>query len=215
MRGMFAGGAMPGCRGAALSPDADGVRYTVPMATTTRVSIDEFLAMPDTEPPSELIDGEIVQKPMPNEDHGSLVAELIGRLYNYLKQTGEGRVLTEVRHADRPDEWVYVPDINVALGKRSTPSGSRGPVETTVEFAIEVLSPDDRLSRVLRRIDLYLRSGTRLLWLVDPENRSITVYRRGEQPVSHYAPEVIDAQPVLSGFELDLAGLFAILPDEE
>ena len=185
------------------------------MATTTRVSIDEFLAMPETEPPSELIDGEIVQKPIPNEDHGSLVAELIGRLYNYLNQTGEGRVLTEVRHADRTDEWVYLPDINVALGKRTTSRGSRGPVETIVDFAIEVLSPDDRLSRVLRRIDLYLRSGTRLLWLVDPENRSITVYRRAEQPVSYYAPEVIDAQPVLSDFQLDLGELFAVLPDED
>ncbi|HKS92441.1 MAG TPA: Uma2 family endonuclease [Tepidiformaceae bacterium] len=185
------------------------------MATTTRVSIDEFLAMPETEPPSELIDGEIVQKPMPNEDHGSLVAELIRLLGNYLHASGEGRVLTEVRHADRAEEWVYLPDIYVALGNRTTPRGSRGPVETIVDFAIEVLSPDDRLSRVLRRIDLYLRSGTRILWLVDPENRSITVYRRSEQPVSHYAPEVIDARPVLSGFELDLAELFAILPDED
>ncbi len=185
------------------------------MATTTRISIDEFLAMPETEPPSELIDGEIVQKPMANEDHGTLVAELIGLLGNYLHASGEGRVLTEVRHADRPDEWVYLPDINVALGKRTTPRGSRAPVENIVDFAIEVLSPDDRLSRVLRRIDLYLRAGTRLLWLVDPENRSITVYRRAEQPVSHYAPEVIDAQPVLSGFALDLAELFAVLPDDD
>ena len=187
----------------------------MPVATTTRVSIDEFLAMPETEPPSELVDGEILQKATPNEDHGSLVAELIRLIGNYLRASGEGRVLTEVRHADRADEWVYLPDINVALGKRSTPRGSRGPVENIVEFAIEVLSPDDRLTRVLRRIDLYLRSGTRLLWLVDAENRSITVYRRAEQPVSHYAPEVIDAQPVLSRFELDLAELFAVLPDED
>lgn len=185
------------------------------MVTTTRVAIDDFLAMPETEPPSELIDGEIVQKPMPNEDHGTLVAELIRLIGNYLTTSREGRVLTEVRHAERGDDWVYLPDINVALGKRSTPTGSRGPVERMVDFAIEVLSPDDRTSRVLRRIDLYLRSGTRLLWIVDPENRSITVYRRGEQPVSHYAPDVIDAQPVLSSFELDIADLFTVLDAED
>ena len=61
------------------------------MATTPRVSIDEFLAMPETEPPSELVDGEILQKAMPNEDHGSLVAELIRLIGNYLRASGEGR----------------------------------------------------------------------------------------------------------------------------
>jgi Uma2 family endonuclease len=47
------------------------------MVTRTRVSIDEFLAMPETEPPSELIDGEVVQKAIPNDDHGEITSWLI------------------------------------------------------------------------------------------------------------------------------------------
>jgi Uma2 family endonuclease len=53
---------------------------------------------------------------------------------------------------------------------------SRGPVEVPPDFAIEVLSPGDYPGRVLEKADFYMRSGTELLWIVDPELESVTVY---------------------------------------
>jgi Uma2 family endonuclease len=185
------------------------------MVAKTRVSIDEFLAMPETEPPSELIDGEVVQKPMPNDDHGQLTSWLIIEIGIYLRQLGRGFVVNEVRHADRREEWVYVPDIEVRLAPRTGGRGSSAPVEGPPDMAIEVLSPGDRPGRLLERVSFYMRTGVALLWVVDPADEQVTVYRPGESPSTFGTSAVINAAPVLPEFELDLAALFAILPDEE
>lgn len=185
------------------------------MVTRTRVSIDEFLAMPETEPPSELIDGEAVQKPMPNDDHGDLAGWLIAELGIYLRKLGRGRVRTEVRHSDRREGWVYLPDVEVRLAPRTSGRGSSRPSETPPDFAIEVLSPGDRPGRLLERVSFYMRTGVALLWVVDPADELVTVYRPGESPSTFQAPATITAAPVLPGFELELAALFAILPEQE
>jgi len=182
--------------------------------TAARMTLDEFLALPETKPYREFVRGEVIEKPMPNSDHSALVFELIRLLGNYLQEHHEGRGSTELRHADRQEDRVYLPDVSVSRRERRAPRGSTAPVEQTPDLAIEVLSPEDRAARVLDKADFYMRSGVRLLWLVDPENESVTVYRPGEQPVMHRAPDVIDALPVLSEFQLDLAELFAILDED-
>jgi Uma2 family endonuclease len=183
--------------------------------TATRVTLDELLALPETKPYREFVRGEVFEKPMPNSDHSDLVLELARLLGNYLREHREGRGGTELRHADRAEDRVYLPDLNVSQSGRRAPRGSTAPVEQAPDLAIEVLSPEDRATRVLDKADFYMRSGVRLLWLVDPENESVTVYRPGEQPVAHHAPDVLDALPVLSEFQLDLAALFAILHEDD
>lgn len=178
----------------------------------TRVSIDEFLALPETEPPSELIDGEVVQKAMPNDDHGALTAWLIGQLFIHLQQLGRGRVVNEVRHADRTEGWVYLPDIEVRMTPRTSGRGSSAPVDSPPDFAVEVLSPGDRTGKILERVSFYMRTGVSLLWLVDPIDERVTVCRPGESPMTFRIPALIAAAPVLTDFRLELAALFATLP---
>jgi Uma2 family endonuclease len=185
------------------------------MVTRTRVSIDEFLAMPETEPPSELIDGEVVQKAIPNDDHGEITSWLITELSIYLRQLGRGRIKNEVRHASRSEDWVYLPDIEVRMAPRVSGRGSSAPVETAPDFAIEVLSPGGRPGKLLERVSFYMRTGVSLLWVVDPVDEQVTVYRPGESPLTFRNPATILAEPVLPEFELDLAALFAILPTDE
>ncbi|HXU24926.1 MAG TPA: Uma2 family endonuclease, partial [Tepidiformaceae bacterium] len=79
------------------------------------------------------------------------------------------------------------------------------------DLAIEVLSPDDQPGRVSQKIAHYMASGVRLLWVIDPEDERITVWEPGKIPRDLAAPAVLSAAPVLAGFELDLAGLFAHL----
>lgn len=185
------------------------------MTTPVRVSIDDFLAMEETKPYLELIDGEVVEKAMPNPSHSSIVVILIRRLANYLDESKEARVDTEMRHLQNEEQRVYLPDVSVTLNSRFPKGMRRGLVETHPDFAIEVLSPDDRAARVLDRVQFYLRAGVRLVWLVDPELRVVFVYRPGVEGEEHRAPESIDASPVLKDFSLDLAELFAVLDEQE
>ncbi len=182
------------------------------MSTKARVSIGEFLAMPETKPYKELVDGEVVEKPMPVPSHGRLVAEIITEFTLFLRQHAEAAVETEVRHADLDNDWVFLPDVSVTKkGRRRPPAEETGPVEVMPDLAIEVLSPDDRPGRITRRVSYYTRAGVSLLWIVDPVDESVTIFERGAPPRVARAPEALSAAPVLTGFTLDLARLFATL----
>jgi Uma2 family endonuclease len=182
------------------------------MTTKTRLSVEAFLCLPETEPYSELIGGAVVQKPMPSLSHSTLTSELIRLLGNYLVGSGEGRVVNELRHADRADEWVFLPDISVTMHGRwpAPPAEMHGPVEVMPDFAIEVLSPDDQPGRVAQKIAHYMQSGVRLLWVIDPQSESVTIWRRDRDPMVA-SGGTLNADPVLATFSLDLDALFATL----
>ena len=187
------------------------------MRAKTRVSLAEFLALPETEPPSELWDGEVIQKAAPSFNHGTLSSYVIQQLRSYLERTREGRVVNEVRHVQRTEESVYLPDVNVVL-RDHVPSSPeerrRGPVELVPDLAIEILSPSESAGRILQRADFYMRVRVPLTWFIDPDTHTVTVYRPGTQPRVHQPPDFIDAQPVLRDFTLDLAALFNEVEDD-
>ena len=192
--------------------------YTLPMIMKTRVSLEAFLAMPETEPASELIDGEVVQKVSPNIYHAVLTSTLIIKLGQYCEEHPEAFVANEARHLNRSEERVFLPDISVfsrSHRARALAAGMDRPIDLPPDFAIEVLSPGTSYPRTAERAAFYMRSGTQLLWIVDPADEVVAVHRTGEPVTLHRAPEVIDARPVLSAFSLDLASLFAVLHEGE
>ena len=183
------------------------------MVTKPRVSLAEYLAMEESKPYLELIDGDVVQKSMPGLKHSTMVTELIFELGTYLRSSAEARVETELRHMERKDDWVFLPDISVTLKSRitGTPAETSGLVDVLPDFAIEVLSPDDQPGRITQRIAHYMGSGVSLLWVVDPEAERLTVWQPGQAPCDLAAPAILSAAPVLASFEVDLSALFARL----
>jgi Uma2 family endonuclease len=175
------------------------------MATTTRMTLDEFLALPEEKPYLEYVDGEVCPKPMPTRRHGRIAARFIKELGNVLGDDSQFEVLTEVRHHSQRRNRLYLPDVEVSRRSSSTDD----PVPEPPDIAIEILSPDDRASRVLDRVDFYLSEGVQIVWVVDPETESVTEYRPGGsmQVLRHGAS--IDGAPVLEGFQLPIDDLFA------
>ncbi|HML98430.1 MAG TPA: Uma2 family endonuclease [Tepidiformaceae bacterium] len=176
------------------------------MTAPVRVSLETFLGMEETKPYLELIDGEVVPKAMPGPKHSAAVVELITELRNFLRGHPIARVDTELRHLDRREARVYLPDVSVTLRER--PDEASAPMEVPPDLAVEVLSPDDRAGRVAERVDFYLRAGTRLVWVIDPELETVSVYRPEAAPTFHRRPAILDAAPVLPGFRLDLGAYF-------
>jgi Uma2 family endonuclease len=151
------------------------------MVLKTRMTVEQFLALEETKPYLELIDGEVSEKAMPGPPHSAIVSELIAALHSYLKRSKEGRVDTELRHLFRREQRIYLPDISVTLGSRFK-RGVPAVVEVVPDFAIEVLSPDDRVGRVMERVDFYLRSGVKLTWIVDPDLETVGGLPSGRRP---------------------------------
>lgn len=186
--------------------------YTPSMAVKTRMTLDEFLALPETEPASEFAHGEVTRKPMPNYLHSLLQAALVVVFSEYFKRARvDGVVLPELRHANRDEERAFLPDIAVRVGAKAHPDweSARGTLDDMPDIAIEILSPDDRPGRVADKLAFYLRMGVPLVWLVDPEERRVDVYRPDEPSTSYGPPAALDANPVLRDFRLDLREFFA------
>ena len=107
-----------------------------------------------------------------------------------------------------PDSAVYAPDaawirrdrlamVALELQDRFLP--------LCPDFAVELLSPADTLSRVQAKMHEYIGNGLRLGWLIDPFERRVHVYRPGAGAEILDNPRGVDGDPVLPGFRLDLS----------
>lgn len=73
------------------------------------------------------------------------------------------------------------------------------------EFVIELRSPSDELADLKAKMQQWIANGAELAWLVDPIDRTITVYRPGAQPEHHSNPTSVPGTGPIAGFELVLA----------
>jgi Uma2 family endonuclease len=82
-------------------------------------------------------------------------------------------------------------------------------IEIAPDLAIEVVSPTDHFVRLARKIRQYLERGVRMIWVIDPEDRSATVYRPGVPDLYLTENDTLEGADVLPGFSVRVAELFA------
>jgi Uma2 family endonuclease len=141
-----------------------------------QITLEEFLALPDTKPASEYIDGEIIQKPMPQGQHSVIQGELLIELTLAWRGKGIAQAFPELRctFGDR----AIVPDVAV-FEDANIPYDENDEIENIFnlppDWIIEILSPAQSTTKVLKKIDHCLAHGTQMGWLIDPTDRSIFV----------------------------------------
>lgn len=172
------------------------------------LTIDEFLDQEETKPASEFACGEAFQKPMPDGPHASIQAFLVVVLYPFLAQTGLGRVLTELRCIFGPTgrERTYVPDL-VFVSNDKLPIPRH--LHAAPDLVIEILSPDQHKAQFVDKVQFYLMFGVRLVWVIDPETRTITVQSPGEEGRILGPGDSLDGGAVLPGFSIKVGEIFA------
>lgn len=180
------------------------------MVATRQITVDEFEAMP-LEGLWELVDGELVEV-TPSADESSTTAMQIGRvLGNHVIPQRLGRVYGAdggfVLFTDR--QTVLVPDVAFVTAERVPQGRARKHFPRLApDLVVEVLSPSDRMRQAREKVALYLEAGVRLVWLVDPDERTVTVFRPEASPVKLDATMTIDGGDVLPGFSVPVAELF-------
>jgi Uma2 family endonuclease len=141
------------------------------------LTLQTFLAMPDTKPASEFINGKILQKPMPQGEHSILQRDLCFAITQSLKPDKLGAAFPELRCSF--GGRAVVPDVTVFRDDR-IPRKPNGRIENIVSIApdwtIEILSPDQSQTKVIRNILHCIEHGTSMGWLIDPEESCIFVY---------------------------------------
>jgi Uma2 family endonuclease len=76
------------------------------------------------------------------------------------------------------------------------------------DLAVEVTSPNHDPAYNAQKLELYRRAEVPLVWWVDPERKTVTVYRLGQAPEVVEATGVLDGGAVLPGFALELRAIF-------
>jgi Uma2 family endonuclease len=176
------------------------------VATTTKLTLAEFLRLPETEPASEYDDGEVCQKTMPTTWH-SVVQRLLAYVFTiYLRDHPIGEAGSELRCIFGPTgrERAYVPDYVFIVGVPPGFGSTNGPYEGAPDLAIEILSPDDRPSRVRRKVRFYLANGVQFVWLVDPDRRTLTLITDPAEWLVFGEDEWIDGGEVAPGLSFQV-----------
>jgi Uma2 family endonuclease len=188
-------------------------------APTTLMTADEFYKWANHEDNEdalyELDEGRVVDVPPPGEIHG-IVCCLIGYLLSqYVFRRGRGYVCSNDTGLvlKRKPGTVRAPDLMLFDEKRSLDKLSRKFAKRVPKLVVEVLSPSDRPSRMNRRVSQYLKRRIPLVWLVDAEERKVTVYRPGKDLYVLEETEEVTGEDVLPGLRYKVAELFA-LPGE-
>jgi Uma2 family endonuclease len=164
----------------------------------------------------ELERGEVVELSLPGERHGFVCLNTGGILRNYTFQRRKGYVLGNDTGVilERDPDTVRGPDIVLYDQLRRYDDLSARFCEKPPTLAVEVLSPNDQWTKVMRRIAQFLAQGIAVVWVVDPEARSVTVCRPNQLPQVFEGDDDLIGDPEMPGFRCRVADLF-YMPGEE
>lgn len=186
------------------------------MSTTVQLmTAEEFLAIPEDGRDRELIRGELREKPMVyrNAAHSETLSEITRALSVWSKTQPRGAFRVFSGDAGfllrKNPETIVGIDVAVASAETMARQRPKPPViEGIPILAVEVLSPSTTQREVNEKTELYLECGVPLVWLVDPETRTVRVHRPGEPPILFNEQHELSGDPLLPGFRVPVGDLF-------
>ncbi len=174
------------------------------------VTAEEFAAYPEPLDGSkqELLRGEVITMPPPQGLHGGTQALIAHLLLSVVRPRKLGWVRTESgMRMERDPDSVFGPDI-AFLSISRFPTPPEGYIEIPPDLVIEVLSPEDRRKHVREKLKNYVKNGVKVVWLVDPEMRTVTVYAGSLRGTELDEAETINGGDVLPEFSCKVAEFF-------
>jgi Uma2 family endonuclease len=183
-------------------------KMAVEKLTYTVAQFQEFESLPENaDRILELIDGEIVEK-MPSFTPSRIAAQIIFLLKLYLSQNPIGYVTGEAGGYVMSEGNVFNPDVGY-ISKERLPEAPEREAPVPPDLAVEVKSPSDLKRAMRRKAEKYLASGTRLVWLVFPDEQLVEVYVADKDVQTVGIDGVLEGGDVLPGFTLKVSDIFA------
>lgn len=157
----------------------------------------------------ELSRGRLVREPRPGQPHGRVQIRLGGLLSRFVDERQLGYVTVESGFVlGRDPDTLRGPDIAFVAREKYGNDLPSGFAEFAPDLAVEILSPSDRRSEMAEKIAQYFDAGTRMVWVIDPADRSAVVYRgAGEVSVAR-DDAALDGGDALRGFSVRLPNIF-------
>jgi Uma2 family endonuclease len=180
------------------------------MALATKlITAEELLVMPDEGMVTELIDGEIKKMSLAGFAHGRIDALVAANLSTYVRERGLGEVTAAETGfiLRRNPDTVRAPDVGFIIKERVVETNGYFPGPP--DLAVEVISPNDTYTEVDAKVLDWLRSGVRLVIVIDPSKRSAVIHRSMTETLRIGVDGMLDGGDVVPGWQLRLRELFA------
>ncbi|MBV9211037.1 MAG: Uma2 family endonuclease [Acidobacteria bacterium] len=177
------------------------------------MTAEELARMPDDGFRYELVRGELQPMAPTGDEHGGVTMELAASLHQYVKLNNLGRVYAAETgfQLDSNPDTVRAPDIAFVSQERIQSTGRiQGYRSGAPDLAVEVLSPGNTKREITEKVKEYFAAGARLVWIVNPKLKTVTVYRSLTDIDVLTEKDMLDGGEVVQGFQISVADIFAI-----
>jgi Uma2 family endonuclease len=174
-----------------------------------QITVEELLAMPDGKR-YELLRGGLLEMSPVGLPHGMIAARLSKLLGVFMDQHKSGEIFVELgfRLEQNPDT-VLGPDVAyVSQSRLDAAQVAEGFFPGGPDLAVEVISPSEVDQDVQAKVAAYLHAGTKLVWVVRPKHRTVTVHYPNGAARTLTETAALSGEDVLPGFNLPLRELF-------
>ena len=175
-------------------------------------TLEQFLALPERKPALEYVDGVVTQKAWPSTSHSALQGWWLRRVAMFAWQRlalpfSELLVVFAGR--------AYVPDVSVFRWERLPPATPDGDwiddVTYPPDLVVEIVSPKQSVTKLIRRSVWYVANGVRVAVLVDPDDKTVMMFRSGHEQRLVRGDQPLGLDDVLPGFGATAADLVQAL----
>ncbi len=176
--------------------------------TQAWVREEEFMHLPRDGRKWELIDGEAKEVPAGHE-HDAIGIQVAVLLKPFVR--GRGVLAGSQAGFRMASGNIRSPDVSFTRKER-LPEGkpSKGFEELAPDLAVEVLSPNDDVADLPRKVNEYFQSGAEQVWLLEPEALRVTVYTAPTISTRYERDEEFLGGSLLPGFRCRAVKLFDI-----
>jgi Uma2 family endonuclease len=185
------------------------------MVARRRMSLAEFLALPDDGVEWNLIRGKVWEKPKTwrNRRHSRIEAQIAYLLESWLEKQSRPRGAIHSGNtgcilSQGPDTMVGIDVIYLSAGLAAQEPDDTQLIDGVPTLAVEILSPSNTEEEVNAKVDEYRRVGVPLVWLVDPHLETVCALRPDAPPQLYSVGQDLTAEPHLPGFCVPVAAIF-------
>jgi Uma2 family endonuclease len=178
---------------------------------TKLLKAEDLEQLPQSDSHVELIEGEVIIMPPAGHEHGEISLNIGSLLREFLRKHKRGKAYAAETGfiLSRDPDTVRAPDAAFVASERAASQARKeGFFDGAPDLAVEVISPTDTDEDVEAKVLDYLRSGTRMVWVIRPRTRTVTVYRSLSNIRLLTEGDTLDGDDVLPGFSTAVKDIF-------